>query len=71
MNYKSSYKILWAGIIVGFLIGFFSLLLGFIVMAVSIIQARIFYRCPKCDSSLLSVRGRMPDYCPYCSEPLF
>ncbi|HJC54758.1 MAG TPA: hypothetical protein H9699_05810 [Candidatus Gemmiger stercoravium] len=40
-----------------------SLVLGYV-------QAFFFYRCPRCQGSLLWVRGLLPTFCPHCGEPL-
>lgn len=40
-----------------------SLVLGYV-------QAFFFYRCPRCQGSLLWVRGLLPAFCPHCGEPL-
>lgn len=63
MNYKHSFWFLWIEMFIGFIVGFFSVLFGVIIVAVSIIQAIIFYRCPQCSQSLLDVTGMIPNRC--------
>lgn len=42
---------------------------GLLVFAAGMIQACIFYRCPKCGRRLPILAGR-PDRCPRCGTPL-
>lgn len=70
MNYKVSFDLLWVGLICGGIAGFFSIKIGVTLIALAIVQAALFYRCPHCRYSLLNVRGIRPSYCPNCGEDL-
>lgn len=80
MNYKTSRTAMWIGYLLGLFImalgigaeneklTFFSTVGGVVTVAVSLIQALIFYRCPECGYSLLNVRGKLPKFCPECKH---
>ncbi len=80
MNYRLSRKLFWIlfllGLIIMFIASFVSeekrMIVCYIsgaVMALGVMIELIWYRCPKCKSSLPS-RGFAPDYCPRCGEKL-
>lgn len=83
MSYKKSYFLLSMGVIAGAVIVFigmsFGMKTGFLgnvvafaglaAMLGSIVQALVFYRCPKCGT-LLKIRGKKPDYCHGCGYEL-
>ena len=50
--------------ILGFMIG------GFVVVAIALVQAFIFYTCPYCGNSLMDIRGEIPKHCPECGKSL-
>lgn len=82
MNFKTSRTVMW----VGFLIGLAVMLagtgggdvvtnpwifgIGMVIFILSMLQAFIFYRCPKCAYSLMNVKGSIPKYCPKCGEEM-
>lgn len=43
---------------------------GLALFAVGLLQAVVFYRCPKCGRPLLRSRGRIPENCPGCGYKL-
>ena len=43
---------------------------GIGLLALSVIQALLFYRCPHCRKSLLAVKNGLPEYCPFCGQRL-
>ena len=83
MDYKRSYLVLKicviGGAIISFIgcslsmkIGLFGAIVGVIGLAgmvYGLIQAVIFYKCPKCGKPF-NIRGRRPDYCPCCGHNL-
>lgn len=85
MGYKKSYYLLTVGILGGAALAFTGLclasygiavifanaaaFLGVCLMLGGIVQALVFYRCPHCEKSL-PIRGRKPDYCPFCGYKL-
>lgn len=70
MNYRTSFDLLWIGLVSGGIIGCFFMSLGIVIILIAIMQAFVFYRCPHCKYSLLNVRGMRPNCCPDCGEDL-
>ncbi|MDD4849909.1 MAG: hypothetical protein PHO10_04325 [Gemmiger sp.] len=77
MNYKRSYGILQGAFIAGGALGCLSmptdsLLLagsGLLILAGGLLQALLFYRCPRCNR-VLNTRMRKPAFCPSCGQKL-
>lgn len=83
MSYKKSYFLLSIGVIAGAIvvfiglglgmkIGFLGNMIAFVGLAAmlgGVVQALIFYRCPKCGA-LLKIRGKKPDCCHGCGHNL-
>lgn len=65
MNYKKSYFLLSIGVIAGAVVAF----IGLAAMLGGVVQALLFYRCPKCGM-LLKIRGQKPNYCHGCGYKL-
>ena len=80
MDFRKSRNLMWKGFILAIIIimigGAYENLMpyftfiGIIIFFASLIQAFIFYRCPKCGGSLMDVKGSVPDFCPKCGEKL-
>ena len=79
MDYRTSRLLVW----LTFLGGFLLLLLGdnlekmnitgytaVMIIATGLIQGLIWYRCPHCHKSLMSVSGKIPKKCPFCGGKL-
>ncbi len=73
MKYQWSFAIYWGCLIVGIVLCLCQFLIGGVaVLLVGVVQALIFYRCPKCGASLLMRTGDgIPNYCPKCGQELF
>ncbi len=77
MNYKKSYLLFNSCTGLGTLACVISLalkidwigILGLVIFIVGILQAAVWYRCPKCGKSL-NFRGRKPKHCPECGFKL-
>ena len=83
MDYKKSYYILQAGVLGGAVAVFIGLglsmkivllgnsiaFIGLAAMLGGILQALIFYKCPKCGT-LLKIRGKKPNCCHGCGYKL-
>lgn len=83
MDYKKSYSISRVGLIGGFVVAFVGCgltmkfgivgsvigLIGLAMMAFGLIQAFMFYKCPKCDKRF-NLRGVRPNHCPFCGHNL-
>ena len=65
MSYKKSYFLLSIGVIVGAVVVF----IGLVAMLGGIMQALIFFKCPKCGM-LLKIRGKKPNCCHGCGYRL-
>lgn len=78
MNYRHSRMMMWIGFAVGILVCSISLhtdwawpiAVGSVLFFAGLGQAFLFYRCPSCGSSLMNVRGEIPQHCPYCGKAL-
>lgn len=70
LKYQWSYILLWVCLILGVIVAGFAGPWCIPVVAVGIIQAAIFYRCPHCGGSLLRYNG-CPSFCPHCGQELF
>lgn len=68
MTPKHSFECLWAGLVLGFVIGFFTRWIACVIIAAALLQYLVFFRCPHCGKHL--DRG-LPDYCPKCGAELF
>ena len=83
MSYKKSYFLLSIGVIVGAVVVFIGLglgmkigflgnavaFIGLVAMLGGIMQALIFFKCPKCGM-LLKIRGKKPNCCHGCGYRL-
>lgn len=83
MNYKKSHMLLTFGIWTGSIIVFTGLsigshgiwignligAIGTFMMVSAIVQAVLFFKCPKCGRRL-NIRGRKIDFCPGCGHKL-
>lgn len=83
MDYKKSYHLLQAGVLGGAVAVFIGLglsmkivflgnsiaFIGLAAMLGGILQAFIFYKCPKCGT-LLKIRGKKPNCCHGCGYKL-
>lgn len=65
MSYKKSYFLLSIGVIVGAVVVF----IGLVAMLGGIMQALIFFKCPKCGI-LLKIHGKKPNCCHGCGYRL-
>lgn len=82
MNFKKSRILMWIGFGIGIFIMVIGLsfenektisgfmIVGAVVFFTALIQAFIYYTCPHCGYSLMSVRGEIPEYCPKCGNEL-
>ena len=70
MKHKRSLEALIVGFVLTIAVSFFSTKIAGAVLAVSLIQMFLFYRCPHCGYGLYNVCGRMPRCCPTCGEDL-
>ena len=82
MNFKTSRTIMWVGFVIGILIALIGTSggdvvtnpwifgFGMVLFILSLLQAFIFYRCPRCSYSLMNVKGNIPKYCPKCGEEI-
>lgn len=82
MNYRTAYWLslfLWLAGFILLILGGISALsarvqwpmyLGFLAIVAGIATDLLFYRCPHCGKSLISVRGSIPSFCPFCGRPL-
>lgn len=81
MNFKTSRTTMWVGIIIGIMVTLagsrgdeitnpWLFGIGMVIFILSLLQAFIFYRCPRCGYSLMNVKGSMPKYCPKCGEEI-
>ncbi len=80
MNFRKSRDLMWIGFVLAIIIimigGAYERMMpyftavGVIIFFLSLIQAFIFYRCPKCGKSLMDVKGAVPDFCPECGGKL-
>ena len=77
MDYKKSYLLFQICLFAGLILCVVSLginrvwpgILGVVLFILGILQAAIFYRCPKCGKSL-NFREKRAKYCPECGEKL-
>lgn len=77
MNHKTSFALLWIGLIVGLLIFFFGFMqnnrlifwAGILVAVAGVAQTRVFYRCPHCGARL-KTHGPLVKVCPDCGAEL-
>ena len=69
MNYRTSYLLLWIGLLTALVLGCVSVLVGVIALAVTFLQLLLFYRCPHGRHSL-PAQGLPPSCCPNCGERL-
>ena len=83
ISYKKSYFLLSIGVIVGAVVVFIGLglgmkigflgnavaFIGLVAMLGGIMQALIFFKCPKCGM-LLKIRGKKPNCCHGCGYRL-
>ena len=77
MDYKLSYRIHCVSLGVSLVLCLFSLMadvlwpgiLGIVLFFVGLLQAALFYRCPRCGKAF-NIRGKRPSFCPSCGEPL-
>ena len=67
---KRSLEALIVGFVLAIAVSFFSTKIAGAVLAVSLIQMFLFYRCPHCGYGLYNVCGIMPSCCPNCGEDL-
>lgn len=70
MKHKRSLEALIVGFVLTIAVSFFSTKIAGAVLAVSLIQMFLFYRCPHCGYGLYNVCGIMPSCCPNCGEDL-
>ena len=70
MKHKRSLEALIVGFVLTIAVSFFSTKIAGAVLAVSLIQMFLFYRCPHCGYGLYNVCGMMPSCCPNCGEDL-
>lgn len=82
MKLKKSKIIMEAGAVLGILIMLIGLgtenekaiwcfmIAGTLVVAVSLIQAFLFYKCPYCNYPFINIKHEVPDYCPKCGKCL-
>ena len=70
MKHKRSLEALIVGFVLAIAVSFFSTKIAGAVLAVSLIQMFLFYRCPHCGYGLYNVCGMMPSCCPNCGEEL-
>ncbi len=82
MDYRLSRKIMWIGIDSGLVLLAASMcfknekiVVGLMIAAVAvfalgILQAFLFYRCPKCGCRLIRHTGGIPENCPKCDAYL-
>ncbi|MBQ6703649.1 MAG: hypothetical protein IJN08_02425 [Clostridia bacterium] len=82
MDYRLSRKIMWIGIDAGMVLLAASmcfknekiqvaLMVAAVgVFAIGILQAFLFYKCPKCGCRLLKYTGGIPENCPKCEAYL-
>ena len=64
MKHKRSLEALIVGFMLAIAVSFFSTKIAGAVLAVSLIQMFLFYRCPHCGYGLYNVCGWMPNCCP-------
>lgn len=82
MDYKISYHLLKYGGLISIILIFIATqleesttlriilaVIGFISLALNIVQSLAFYRCPGCGHPL-STRVDLPKYCPECGKKL-
>ena len=69
-KHKRSLEALIVGFVLAIAVSFFSTKIAGAVLAVSLIQMFLFYRCPHCGYGLYNVCGIMPSCCPNCGEDL-
>lgn len=77
LNYNKSYLImnigLWVGIIISIIFALIEVkwiaYVGITLILGSLIQAFIFYKCPKCKRPF-NIRGKKPKFCPECGYTL-
>ena len=70
MKHRRSLEALIVGFVLTIAVSFFSTKIAAAVLAVSLIQMFLFYRCPHCGYGLYNVCGIMPNCCPNCGEDL-
>ena len=71
MKHKRSLEALIVGFVLAIAVSFFSTKIAGAVLAVSLIQMFLFYRCPHCGYGLYNVCGWMPNCCPNGGEDLY
>ena len=69
MKHKRSLEALIVGFVLTIAVSFFSTKIAGAVLAVSLIQMFLFYRCPHCGAHL-PPKGPTPDTCPECGKRL-